>query len=110
MARLCLYVCIQDKDFTALRVASAHGQTEVTRILLERGAAVDFQDKVHTHQIRQCTIISFWMHDIVIYKQVVLQLPPGYVSSHPITNFVTAIYLERAFLYSTLINDLMQVQ
>ena len=43
-----MYFCIQGKGFTALRVASAHGQTEVTHTLLDRGATVDYQDKVHT--------------------------------------------------------------
>ena len=36
---------IQDGS-TALRVASAFGQTDVVRLLITRGATVDIQDKV----------------------------------------------------------------
>ena len=32
--------------FTALHVASAFGQTDVVRVLIEKGATVDIQDKV----------------------------------------------------------------
>ena len=37
---------IQDNDSTALRVASVHGQTEVARVLIARGASLDYQDEV----------------------------------------------------------------
>ena len=37
---------IQDAGATALRVASADGQTEVARVLISRGASVDYQDEV----------------------------------------------------------------
>ena len=37
---------IQDAGFTALRVASAHGRTEVARVLIARGASLDYQDEV----------------------------------------------------------------
>ena len=37
---------IQTLGSTALRVASVHGQTEVARVLISRGASVDYQDEV----------------------------------------------------------------
>ena len=37
---------IQDKGFTALRVASVEGQTEVAHVLIARGASLDYQDEV----------------------------------------------------------------
>ena len=37
---------IQDAGSTALRVASASGQTEVARVLIARGASLDYQDEV----------------------------------------------------------------
>ena len=56
-----MYFCIQGKGFTALRVASAHGQTEVTHTLLDRGATVDYQDKVHA-----CLIDYNVVHTITV--------------------------------------------
>ena len=37
---------IQDAGCTALRVASAYGQTDVARVLIARGASLDYQDEV----------------------------------------------------------------
>ena len=38
---------IQDGGYTALRVASAKGYTEIVDFLISRGATLDYQDKVH---------------------------------------------------------------
>ena len=49
---------IQDAGATALRVASADGQTEVARVLISRGASVDYQDEVRQScMIRIITVV-----------------------------------------------------
>ena len=35
-----------DLGFTALGIASQEGHVDVARLLIERGAAIDYQDKV----------------------------------------------------------------
>ena len=49
---------IQDAGYTALRVASFNGHTEVAGVLISRGAAVDYQDKVRQScMIRIITVV-----------------------------------------------------
>ena len=53
---------IQDAGYTALRIASVKGHTEVAGVLIARGAAVDYQDKV-----RQSCMIRVITVDLKIY-------------------------------------------
>ena len=53
---------IQDAGSTALRIASVEGHTEVAGVLIARGAAVDYQDKV-----RQSCMIRVITVDLKIY-------------------------------------------
>ena len=42
-----LFTCTLIQDgCTALRVASAHGQVDVVRVLIEKGATIDYEDNV----------------------------------------------------------------
>ena len=43
-----------DLGFTALGVACSRGHIDVTRLLIERGAAIDYQNKVRL--LLQCSI------------------------------------------------------
>ena len=52
------FTYIQDNDSTALRVASVNGQTEVVRVLIARGASLDYQDEVRQScMIRIITVV-----------------------------------------------------
>ena len=53
---------IQDGGYTALRIASVEGHTEVAGVLIARGAVVDYQDKV-----RQSCMIRVIIVDLKIY-------------------------------------------
>ena len=49
---------IQTLGSTALRIASVEGQTEVARVLIARGASLDYQDEVRQScMIRIITVV-----------------------------------------------------